>query len=124
MSRPPTVGKFATTHVETPPPDISKHSGNPICPVAGGKRGQKRPNIFYDNRRFSDQSDDYDYLLYTVDGGRVLRKRKFPAQPLNQIVPTFQCDFIEEVHGPKLDAGLALSHLPVEVKSQVRRLFT
>ena len=124
LSRLSTVFKSATTNIGTPPPDIIKRSGAPIHHVAGGKRGHKRPNVFYNDRGFPDQSDDYEYLLYGVDEGRVVRKRKFPAPPLDQIDPTFQCDFIEELHGPKLDAELDLSHLPVKIKSQVYNLFT
>ena len=113
-----------TTHIDTPPSDIDKRSGALIRPVAGGKRGRKRPNVFYNDRGFPDQSDDYDYLLHGVDGGRVIRKRKFPAPPLDDIDPAFRCDFIEELHGPKLDAELDLSHLPFEIKSQLCSLIT
>ena len=62
--------------------------------------------------------------MHGVDGGRVIRNRKFPTPPLDDIDPAFRCNFIDELHGPKLDAELDLSHLPVKIKSQVCSLFT
>ncbi len=39
-------------------------------------------NVFYDDRGFPDETNAYNNLLHNVDGGVVLRKKKFDAPPL------------------------------------------
>jgi hypothetical protein len=45
------------------------------------KRGR---NVFFNDHGFPDKSDDYDNLLNNVDGGIILRKKKFPLHQLMQ----------------------------------------
>ena len=50
----------------------------PIRPARKGRKGQKRENVFHDDCRFPDQSDEFDYLLHNEDSGQVLHKRQHP----------------------------------------------
>ena len=74
-------------------------------------RGQKRKNVFYDDRGFPDQSHEFDIVLRNIDGGTVLRKRKHPAPALDEIAPEFFSEYDESLHGAKLRKELDLSHL-------------
>lgn len=78
-------------------------------------RGQKRKNVFYDDRRFPDQSHDFDVVLRKIDGGTVLRKRRHPAPALDDIAPEFFAEYKESLHGAKLRKELDLSHLSTPV---------
>ena len=56
-------------------------------------------NVFYDDRGFPDQSDEFDNLLHSVDGGPLLRKLLHPAPNLDGPVdPIFLSVFNPEVH--------------------------
>ncbi len=44
--------------------------------VAPRTRGKKRPNVFYDDCGFTNQSQKFDIILHNVDSGCILRKRK------------------------------------------------
>ncbi len=87
-------------------------------------RGQKRKNVFYDNRGFPDQSHEFDVVLWNIDGGTVLRKRKHPAPALNNIDPNFFIAHDESIHGAKLQKELDLTHLvaPVHDKEILERV--
>jgi len=50
-----------------PPPE-----GNPIRVTPKPKRRRKLQNVFLDNWGFPDQSDEYDHLLHSIDGGTLL----------------------------------------------------
>lgn len=52
-----------------------------------------------DERGFPDQSDDFDHLLHTTSGGTILRKRKHPAPPIDDIDPAFDVTYDEAIHG-------------------------
>ena len=43
--------------------------GNPICMAPKSKHSRKLQNVFLDDQGFPDQSDDYDQLLHSIDGG-------------------------------------------------------
>jgi hypothetical protein len=50
------------------------------------KSRKKAQNVFYDNRGFPDETNAYDNLLHNVDGGVVLRKKKFDAPPWTRMI--------------------------------------
>jgi hypothetical protein len=76
---------------------------------------RKKPrNVFYDDRLFPNESEDYDSLLHTNDGGTILRCTKFPTPPLNKNNPTFNFAYSEKLHGEKLQSDLDVWHLPPE----------
>jgi hypothetical protein len=81
---------------------------SPKPKVQGAKRSK---NIFFDNRGFPNESEEYTQLLHNIDGGIILRKKKFPTPPLDNIDPEFNWVYLEELHGEKLRTGLDLSHL-------------
>ena len=47
----------------------STHEGKPIGFLLKPKRHRKLQNVFLDDRGFPDQSDKYDHLLHSIDGG-------------------------------------------------------
>jgi hypothetical protein len=85
-------------------------------------RGKKRQNVFYDDRGYPDQSHDFDVLLHNIGGGTILRKRKHPAPPLDDIDPRFFAVYDETAHGATLRKLLDLSHLDTSVQNKVYRL--
>jgi hypothetical protein len=96
---------------------IRTHQG-----VAPRMRGQKRKNVFYDDRGFPDQSHDFDVVLRNIDGGTVFRKRKHPAPALGDIAPKFFATYDKSIHGAKRRKELDLSHLLAPVRDKVYRL--
>jgi hypothetical protein len=72
---------------------------------------KKAKNVFFDNRSFPDELDEYAQLLHNFDGGVILWKKKFPTPPLNDINTDFNWTHSEELHGEKLRTDLNLSHL-------------
>ena len=94
-----------------------------IRPARKGKKGRKRKNVFYDDRGFPDQSNEYDYLLQNVDGWRVLCMQQIhPTPPLDDIDPVSYSIFDEKLHGEKLNKELDLIHLPKACKNTYARL--
>jgi hypothetical protein len=74
---------------------------------------RKKPqNVFYDDRGFPNESEDYNSLLHTIDSGNILRRTKFLTPPLNKNDPTFNFAYSEELHGEKLRSNLDVLHLP------------
>ena len=73
-----------------------------------------------DDRGFPDQSDDYDHLLHSIDGGPVLRKLKHPALDLNAPVdPVFFSEFIPEKHEAQMHQDVDLSHLDPDLQEKI-----
>jgi hypothetical protein len=89
-------------------------SKSPIHITPRPKSWQKSRSVFYGNRGFPDQSNDFDHLLHNIDGGVILWKTKFPAPALDDHDPLFDYSFSEELHGPILEKNLNLSHLSPE----------
>ena len=114
--------------VARPPPDDCGDSPPTFPPsaepirVATRSRGRKRPNVFYDDRGFPDQSHDFDVILHSIHGGSVLRKRKHPAPALDDVDPAFLSIYDEAKHGSKLRSELDLSHLDKPTQVIVYRL--
>jgi hypothetical protein len=67
--------------------------------------------MFYDDHGFPDESDAYNHLLHNIDGGVVLRRKKFNAPALDQDNPEFNYIFYEANHGERLKNELDLLHL-------------
>ncbi len=75
--------------------------------------------FFYDDRGFPDQSDEFDNLLHSVNGGPLLRKLLHPAPDLDSPVdPLFLSVFDPYLHESQLHDKLDLSHLPLDVQDQ------
>jgi hypothetical protein len=98
-----------------PPPE-----GNPIRVTPKPKRRKKLQNVFLDNQGFPDQSDDYDNLLHSIDGGTVLRKLRHLMPDLNGPTnPSFDHLFIPEEHEETLRKKLDVSHLHPNQQTKV-----
>ena len=74
-----------------------------------------------DDRGFPDESDVYDTLLHTIDGGSVLCRLKHDAPILDVIDPAFDTTYDDAVHQQDL-AQLDLSHLEGFVRHQILAL--
>ena len=82
----------------------------------------KSGDICLSERHFQLRSDDYDYLLHNVNGGRVQRKRQHPSPSLDEINPALHSVFDEKLYGERLRKELNLSHLPKHVQTLVQDL--
>ena len=85
-----------------------------VAPKPKSRANKKARNVFYDDRGHPDESDAYDSLLHNIDGGVILRKKKFPTPPLDADDPTFNYSYSEELHGELLRTQLDVSHLSPE----------
>jgi len=85
-------------------------------------RGKKQQNVFYDDRGYPDQSHDFDVLQHNIEGGTILRKRKHPAPPLDEIDPRFFSVNDEAAHGATLHKLLDLAHLDTSVQNNIYHL--
>ena len=99
-------------------------SKTPIRVAHKPKKRQKRAqNVFLDDRGFPDESDEYDYLAHSVDGGPILRKLKYPAPDMDGAVdPDFLSVFDPDKHEATLRSSLDLSHLPLSTQERVYAL--
>ena len=63
----------------------------PICmaPKPALHAKKKAHDVFYNDHGFPDESDTYDHLVHNINGGIVLRKKKFDAPALDQDNPAF-----------------------------------
>ena len=104
------------------PQGIRNHSPIWVAPKLKTHARKKARNVFYDDRGFLDESDMYDNLLHNIDGGPILRCKKFPTPPLDMDDPTFNFVFSEELHGEKLQSDLDVSHLSTEDASALLSL--
>ena len=73
------VDCLASTHGGVTPSPHSPIRVSPKSKASGAKRAR---NVFFDDRGFPDESQAYDQLLHNVDGGVILRKKKFPLRHL------------------------------------------
>jgi hypothetical protein len=84
-----------------------KRSSDKIDPTAPIRvslkppKGKKRKNIFIDDRGFPDQSDEFDTLLHSLEGGPIIMlcKRRHPAPAFDDIDPAFNHVYNESLHG-------------------------
>jgi hypothetical protein len=76
--------------------------------------------VFLDDRGFPDQSNNYDHLLHSIDGGQVLRKLRHPMPDLNRPINLhFNCPFIPAEHKDVMRKQVDLSHLKSDQQEQV-----
>ena len=62
----------------------------PIRVAPKAKQRKRLQNVFLDNQGFPDQSNNYNHVLWDIDGGPVLRKLKHPVPDMNAPVdPAF-----------------------------------
>ena len=99
-------------------------SDKPIRVAPKPKKRQKRAqNVFLDDRGFPDESDEFDYLTHSVDGGPILRKLKYPAPDINgDVDPDFLSVLDPDRHEATLRSSLDLSHLPLSTQERVYAL--
>jgi len=92
-------------------------SAEPIR-VAPRSRSRKRPNVFYDDRGFTDQSHEFDVILHIIHGDSVLRKRKHPAPALDDVDLAFLSIYDEAKHVGRSSAlsSTSRSAHPIAVK--------
>jgi hypothetical protein len=109
-------------HIYLPPISTAVEPTAKPIRVALRMRGKRRPNVFYDDQGFADQSHELDIILHNIDSGTILHKRKHPAPPLDDINPLFYALYVEAIHGAKLRKELDLSHLDIFLCKQVYRL--
>jgi hypothetical protein len=89
-------------------------AANPTSPIRVAPKPKcqlKLKNVFYDDRGFPNQSNEFDHLLHNIDGGVILRKKKHPQPPLDFDDPTFNYKFDESIHAEKIKSKLLLDHL-------------
>jgi hypothetical protein len=80
-------------------------------------------NVFLDDRGFADQSGGYDHLLYSIDGGPVLRKLRHPMPDLNGPINLhFDHPFIPAEHKDVMRKQVDLSHLESDQQEHVYSL--
>ncbi len=79
-------------------PDLSN---KPIW-VARKVKRKKQFNVTLDDRRYPDQSHGFDVILHNVKGSPILRGRKHPAPPIDNIDPHFLSCHDKACHGAKL----------------------
>ena len=95
----------------------------PIRVAHKPKRQKRFHNGFYDDKGFPDQSNEFDYLLHSVNGGSLLQKLLHPAPDLDSPVdPHFLSVFNPDVHASQLCDKLDLSLLPLDVQDQIYNL--
>jgi hypothetical protein len=70
--------------------------------------------VFFDDQGFPNDSDEYDTLLYNINGEVILQKKKFPTPPIDIVDPVLNWEYSDELHGDKLWADLDISHLSFE----------
>ena len=101
--------------------DTKPASTEPRIPIkpAIRQRGKRKVNSFIDNRGFPDQSEEFDNVLHGVHGGNILRKRRHPAPPIDQVDDAFFDVYNESKHGEKLRSQLKIDHLQPEAQQQV-----
>jgi hypothetical protein len=113
----PTLLSAAASWNDVP---LLAHVTEPIRVAHKPKRQKRFHNVFYDDRGFPDQSDEFNYLLHSVDGGPVLRKLQHPAPDLEGPVdPNFLLVFNPDVHESQLRDELDLSHFSLDVQDWI-----
>jgi hypothetical protein len=77
-------------------------------------------NVFLDDCRFPDQSDEYDNMLHHIKVRSVLHKFKHPKPDLDAPPdPAYQLIFKPEKHEAQLRKVVDLSHLELNLQGEV-----
>ncbi len=83
----------------------------------------KVKNVFVNDRRFPDVSNDFDMLLHNINGSPVLRKLKHPPpDPNGPANPLFLFAYDKAQHGKRLREQLNLSHLNQALRDRIYAL--
>ena len=89
---------YSISQANPPPQPATPPSGDFIRVASKGKGGRRQiKNVFVDDRRYPDQTDDHDSLLHNVEKGPVLRKLRHPPPPLDAVDPSFDFPFDEAI---------------------------
>ncbi len=79
--------------------------------------------MFLYDQGFPDQSNDYDHLLHSIDGGPVLQKLRHPMPNLNRPIDLrFDHPFVPAEHKDVMRKQVDLSHLESDQQEQVYSL--
>ncbi len=101
---------------------------SPICVPPKPKCHRKLWNVFYDDRGFPDQSDEFNHLLKNIEGSVILHKMKHHQPPLDVDNPMFNYKFDEALHATKIKSELLLDHLSpadaAEVVALIKQYWT
>jgi hypothetical protein len=83
----------------------------PIRVAPKPKSCKRTKKVFFNDRGFPDESEDYDANLSNIDGSIVLCQKKYAAPDLTTINPLFNYKFDEAFYGAQLAKDLNVSHL-------------
>ena len=76
--------------------------------------------MFLEDQGFPDQSNEYDHLLHSIDGGTVLQKLRHSMSDLNGPVnPSSNYPFIPEEHDDIMRKKVDVSHLDLDQQTKV-----
>ena len=78
------------------------NSGNDSPSPAEKEDGLMFPAKITKKRNYGYKVEWVDGACIIVDGGTILRKRKHPAPPLDDINPAFAFPYVESKHGERL----------------------
>jgi hypothetical protein len=121
----PTHLILEATADDNSPPGPSALDAPPPLPVCVDKtKGQcKVKNVFVDDRRFLDVSNDFNMLLHNINDGPVLSKLKHPLpNPNGPADPLFLFKYHKAQHGKQLRKQCNLSHLNQALQNQIYAL--
>jgi hypothetical protein len=85
-----------------------------VAPKPKSRSAKHARKVFFYDRGFPDESDDYDNLLHNINGGVILQKKKFPTPSIDAVDPEFNWEYSNKLHKEKLRNDLNLSHLSPE----------
>jgi hypothetical protein len=92
----------------------------PIWVSPKPKHRKRLNNVFLDDRGFPDVSNDYNHVLYDVDGGPILRKLWHPKPDLSALIdPLYPSPFIAEKHEEIMKRDMDLSHLKPDLQERI-----
>ncbi len=121
----PTPPILEATADDNSPPGPSAPDAPPPLPICVDKTKDqcKVKNVFVDDREFLDISDDFDMLLYNVNGEPVFRELKHPPpDPDGPVNPLFLFEYDKAQHGKWLCEQLNLSHLNQALRDRIYAL--
>ena len=86
-----------------------------VAPKFRNSKSKKRTNNYvsplFDSRGHPDEETDWESMLPEVKAGKLIRKRKHTAPPIDNIDPNFGVPYNEAKHGDILRSELDISHL-------------
>ena len=86
-----------------------------VAPKFRSSKSKKRTNNYvsplFDSRGHPDEETDWESMLPEVKAGKLIRKRKHAAPPIDNVDPNFGVPYNEAKHGDILRSALDLSHL-------------